>query len=249
VRGPVASAPAVRLRHVSPQWNPATLNAAEGADPSEFYRSRRNFQPTTVVLAEPLTWTTGASFQQLEMQFPAARTVTSNSVINTLRFHKGWEDSASTRHALDAGYNLRAATRILASDFVYVRHMGDLHYEMTNGRHQLTLDFRGGGMNGAAPMFERFVLGNASTLERLEQVRPRAPGRRPDRSRRGGLPVSRFHRLLRYRCIVDRLNQHGSEDKRGRLDSDRRKRWLLLALAFPIRSGGFDPVFIMGFNF
>jgi outer membrane translocation and assembly module TamA len=202
-----------------------------------------------VVLAEPLTWTFGASFQQLEMQFPAARTVTSNSVINTLRFHQGWEDSASTRHVLDAGYNLRAATRIIASDFVYVRHVGDLHYGLTNGHHQLTLDFVAGGINGAAPLFERFVLGNASTLRGWNKF---------DLAPLGGDHIVHGAADYRYRVFTvfydtgvlwTGSTSTGPKKSVGAGIRTGGRDGFMLALAFPIRSGGMDPVFIMGFNF
>jgi hypothetical protein len=232
-----------------PQWNPSTL-AAEGADPAEFYRARHNFQPTaTVVLAESLTWTTGASFQQLRMQFPSTRTVAAHSVINTLRFHKGWEDSSSSRHALDAGYNLRAATRILASDYVYVRHMGDLRYEITNGRHQLTLDFLGGGVNGKAPMFERFILGNASTLRGWNKFDIAPLG--ADRIAHGAVD----YRYRVFTVFYDAgvlwtgSTSTGTKQSAGLGFRTSGRDGFLLALAFPLYAGRFDPVFIMGFNF
>lgn len=231
------------------QWNPATQHA-EGADPADLYRARHYFQPTaTVVIAEPLTWSFGADMERLDMQFPAARTVTSNSVINTLRFHKGWEDSASTRHVLDAGYSLRAATRVLGSDFVYVRHVGDLRYQALNGHHELTLDFMAGGVNGAAPLFERFVIGNASLLRGWNKF---------DLAPLGGDRIAHGAADYRYRVFTvfydagvlwTGSTSTGPKQSAGGGIRTSGRDGFLLALAFPIRAGRMDPVFIMGFNF
>ena len=100
----------------------------------------------------------------MEMEGPVLRTESANSVENTLRFHKAWEDGQSNRQVLDADYTLRAATRALASDYVYARHSAKVRYELAKSHNEVTVDFMAGGLNGRAPLFERFVLGNASTL-------------------------------------------------------------------------------------
>jgi hypothetical protein len=78
------------------QYDASTL-AAIGSDsrPSSLgagaYGSRLNYEPSaTFVLAEPLTFTTGLSFEQLNSIPTAARPVSANAVINTLRYHQRW---------------------------------------------------------------------------------------------------------------------------------------------------------------
>ena len=110
------------------QYNHTTLSAIQtGADSSSLgagaYRSRMNFEPSaTFVLAKPLTLTVGFSFEQLQPQLSAAPSESANAVINTLRYRERWIDSDDTNQELDAGYNLRAATRSLGSDLAYTRH-------------------------------------------------------------------------------------------------------------------------------
>ena len=77
------------------------------------------------------------------MQIPAAGTQSANSVENSLRFHKGWEDTGSDRQDLDAGYTLRAATRVLGSDFTYLRHAARVRYELARGNNDVTIEFIG----------------------------------------------------------------------------------------------------------
>jgi hypothetical protein len=233
------------------QWNQSTFSALS-QQPLEpgIYRSRENFEPTaTVVLAKPLTWTLGVSFQQMQMQVPSAPAQSANSIENTLRFHQDWEDIDSSRQVLDAAYTLRAATKILDSDFVYVRHSAKVRYEVRRGHNELTLDFAVGGLNGRAPLFERFVLGNASTLRGWNKFDLDPLG--GDRAVHGSIDYRyRFVTVFYDTGVLWNGNgctgeKHGagigfrSEGKEG----------ILLAVAFPLRSGHVDPVFIAGFNF
>ena len=74
------------------------------------------------------------------------------------------EDSDANKHDVDANYSLRAATRALDSDFVYVRHLAQARYDYKRGHHELSDEVIAGVITGQAPLFERFVLGNSSTL-------------------------------------------------------------------------------------
>lgn len=232
------------------QWNPATLTLART---SELYRSRRNFEPTvTVVLAEPLTWTVGASYQQLSFA-PAPSGPDpgewSSTATTALRFHRSWEDRNSTRHLVDAGYGIRAASRILGGDYVYVRHLGDFRYAMANGRHELTIDFLAGGVTGRAPMYERFVLGNSSTLRGWSKFDLDPAG--ADRAVHGSVDYRYRFVTIFYDAGATWSGGTSSGPKQGvgcGLRSDGREGFLL-AIAFPLRSGHADPMFIAGFNF
>src|SRR5207248_682944 len=119
------------------QYNRVTENAAtEAGDLPALYRSRQNFEPSaTVKIAGPVTWTVGLSVQQLEPQLPAARTESSNAVVNTLRYDREWEDSGSGKHRFSAAYTLRAATSFLSSAYTYTRHAVDATYRWKHG-HQ-----------------------------------------------------------------------------------------------------------------
>src|SRR5262249_5292071 len=134
-------------------------------DPLASYRTRHNFQPMlTVVVSNSLTFSTGVSFERFQDQFPAARTESADAMVNTLRYHRLLEDSGVQRATLDAGYSLRAATRFLSSDLGYVRHRWDAAYNFTRGRSAVVVSFLGGLITGHPPLYERYVLGNSSTL-------------------------------------------------------------------------------------
>ena len=143
------------------QWNRVTEDATTGGG---LYRSRQNFQPSvTILLAEPLTLSVGVSVQSLEQQVPSAMTQSSNLFLGALRYHGNWSGVGAS-HAVDAGYVIRAATRAIGSDFVFLRNTVDARYQLTAGKQIVTVAFLAGAINGEAPMFERFVLGNSNTL-------------------------------------------------------------------------------------
>jgi hypothetical protein len=169
------------------QWSRLSENAlALQSDVPGIYRSRTNIQPTlTLTLLAPLTVSVGASFQSYEMQYPAARTEASNSVVNSLRYSRSWEGSDHNRQTLGAGYELHAATNLFNSDYVYARHNWYASYNLEHGRQQLLLSFLAGRLTGKAPLNERFVLGNSKTLRGWERI--------------GGLSLQDTARLLRYR--------------------------------------------------
>ena len=64
----------------------------------------------------------------------------------------------------EAGYDLRAATRSLGSDFAYARHSARAQYSVRVHKEYISASFTAGLMNGRAPLFDRFILGNANTL-------------------------------------------------------------------------------------
>src|SRR5260370_3743953 len=116
------------------QYDHSTLAALDSGANSSLgagaYRSRFNFEPSaTFVLAKPLTLTVGLSFEKLEPQLSAARSDSANAVINSLRYHRRCESSDATNQELDAGYSLRAATKMLGTALAYTRHAVNVRYD------------------------------------------------------------------------------------------------------------------------
>ena len=177
------------------QWNRNT-RASEGPEP--LYRNRQNFEPTvTIVIAKPLTLTAGVSFERFQTQFPAARIESANAVVNTLRYHRLLEDSNTQKQVLDAGYSLRAATTFLSSDFGYTRHRWNLGYTFSRDKNTILVSFVAGLLAGRAPLFERYVLGNSSTLRGWNRHDIDPAGWQPHGARLGGIPLPVFPNLLR----------------------------------------------------
>ncbi|HZT30279.1 MAG TPA: BamA/TamA family outer membrane protein [Bryobacteraceae bacterium] len=235
------------------QWNQATRQNLEPAGPppsadyAGLYRTRQNFEPVaTLVLAAPLTLSVGTGFQRFETQYPAARTEASNSLITTLRYHRVLEGSEANQQDLDAGYNLRAATRILNSDFAYVRHHWEVRYRYSRGASVILDDFAAGLITGQAPLFERFVLGNSSTLRGWNKF---------ELDPLGGSRVVHNSVEYRYRVVEIFYDTGAIWDRnqpvvpRHAVGVGLRQGNLSLAVAFPVKEGRIEPIFMVGMNY
>jgi hypothetical protein len=230
------------------QWNNATLEALDQrADVPGIYRTRHNFQP--VLAYEPvrgLTLAAGASFQQIQTQFPAARTEAANAVVTTLRYQRRPESSGPNHHSLDAGYSLRAATRSLDSDFVYARHRWHGQYTFTRGRHGLHDEISAGLITGRAPLFERFVLGNSSTLRGWNKFDLEPLG--GDRAVHNSLEYRYRNFYVFYDCGSVWIDEE-EPAVRHSAGAGIRHGIFSLALAFPVRDGRIEPVVMLGMNY
>ena len=239
-------------------YDRATLVALDNESSSSLgagaYRSRMNFQPSaTFVLTKSFTLTTGFSFELLEPQVSAAHSESANAVVNTLRYHQRWESSDATNQELDAGYNLRAATTSLGSDLSYTRQMLNARYGYRHQHQSVDVTLVAGVIYGNAPLFERFVLGNSTTLRGWNKY---------DLDPLGGNRV--VHGSVTYGYHIMRVfYDAGSVWDQGKSPEAKssagigvssglgifHKGAFLLAVAFPIRQGRVDPVFIAGMNY
>lgn len=232
------------------QWNSKTLAAEAGG--GELYRVRTNFEPTVLIdLAPGLVLRAGLSFNNLEMQVPAARDQAAHAVITTLRYSKQWQLGLTGTQTLEAGYNLRAAASFLGSDFDYRRHSGEARFALASGNSEksnTTLSFSTliGSIDGYAPVLDRFVLGNSRTLRGYNRFELAPLG--ADRV----LHFSADGRYHFVRAIYDtgtvwdggrpRVLRHSAGV--GILISG-----ITAMIACPIRSGPIEPIFLVGMNF
>jgi outer membrane protein assembly factor BamA len=248
---------------VHTQWNGAVETALakqpEG-NPDNIpgtYRSRLNLQPTiTIALIAPLTLTVGVSVQRLENQLPAARTETSNAWVTSLRLQRRWETSVVDKQYVEAGYHLRAATTGLSSDFSYTRHSFEGYYRWTHrdDAESIILSFTAGVLDGRAPLFERFVLGNSTTLRGWNKYDVAPLG--GNRMAHGSLEFRRsLFRVFYDTGAVWDSSITGSSSAKVRhsigagLASGHSREALTLAVAFPLRQGHMEPMFLLGMNF
>jgi hypothetical protein len=235
------------------QWNSATLDrlapgptgVPEAATAA--YRTRQNFEPAvTFVIAEPLTLTVGASFERFQNQYPGAHMEAANAATASLRFHGQFDESDCVQN-LEAVYSLRAATRALDSDFAYTRHRWGFRYRMSHGKHVVTDDVSAGVLTGRAPLFDRYVLGNSSTLRGWNKF---------DLDPLGGNRMVHNSVEYRYGCFevfydTGAIWDSGVEPATARhgIGVGLRQGSFSLAVAFPIRQGRADPIFMMGMNY
>jgi Omp85 superfamily domain len=227
------------------QWNRTTLDAlaAHPDQTSDAYRTRQNFQPTaTITLAKPLTLEIGVAFQRFQNQYPAAHTEAANALISTLRYHRRLADSEYPQD-VDAGYTLRAATKLLGSDFVYTSHAVGLHYRVAHGKHQLMEHLQAGTVSGRAPLADRFVAGNSYYLRGWNKY---------DIDPIGGNRL--VHNSVEYRYgPFQAFYDAGAVWDSGQAATPRhslgvgfKESIFSLAVAFPIRSGHVEPVIMLG---
>jgi hypothetical protein len=227
------------------QWNQGTLDAlaTHPGQTSDAYRERQNIQPTaTISLAKPLTLEIGVGFQRFQNQYPAAHFEAANAVISTLRYHQRLAES-EYQQDVDADYTLRAATKLLSTDFVYASHQVGLHYRVAHGRHQLMEQAVAGGIGGRAPLAERFVAGNSYYLRGWNKC---------DIDPIGGNRM--VHNTVEYRYgAFQAFYDVGAVWDSGQPATTRhsvgvgfKESIFSLALAFPIRSGHVEPVVMIG---
>lgn len=227
------------------QWNRNTLAALDRTPgiTSDAYRTRQNFQPVaTITLAKPLTLEIGASFERFGAQYPAAHTEASNAVMTTLRYHRRLAES-EYQQDVDAGYTLRAATKLLNSDFAYASHTVGLHYKIGHGKHKLSESVMVGAIGGRAPLSDRFVAGNSYYLRGWNKF---------DIDPIGGNRLA--HNTVDYRYgPFEAFYDAGAVWDSGQAAVLRhsvgigvRESVFTLAVAFPVRAGHAEPVFMMG---
>lgn len=240
------------------QWNGSTVDAlalsrlAEGSFASSYasdlYRSRQYFEPAlSLRVAKPLTVSVGASFESFQDQMASAdgRIESANAALASVRYHQPVE-GAETQQDFDAGYDLRMGTKALRSDMVYSRHHWEFRYTITHGKQVLIEDAMAGMIMGQAPLFERFVLGNNTTLRGWNKFEIDPFG--------GNRMV---HNTVEYRYGAFQIfydsgaiwDSGQTADARNSVGVGVREGPFIACVGFPLRDGHIDPVFMVGMNY
>jgi len=234
-------------------WSSGTVNAAPEA---ELYSSRRNIAPEfTFAIAKPLTVSVGASFEQTRSEDPTVGLRDSNAITAQINYgHRIEGEFAQQR--IDARYDLRLGTRDLGSDYSYARHMISLRYELKSGRQSATDEFTAGTLSGNAPLFERFSLGNSSTLRGWNRyaIDPLGADRIVHNSLTYGYQLGERTVEVFYDCGMfwnpgNLTNSARTTQPRHSLGVGYKQGVFILALAFPIIDGKIAPVLMAGMNY
>jgi hypothetical protein len=227
------------------QWNPLTL-AALARNPAvtnDAYRTRQTFAPmVSIAISKPLTLEIGAAFERFGPEAAGEPNQGSNALVASLRYHHRLADADFTQDVY-ADYTLRAAARLLDSDFVFTSHTAGLHYRVGHGKHKLTEAVTVGAITGRAPLSDRFVAGNSYYLRGWNKY---------EIDPIGGNRLA--HNTVDYRYgPFQAFYDAGAVWDGGQPVSVRhslgigvRESVFTLAVAFPMRSGHMEPVFMMG---
>jgi len=226
------------------QWNDATLQA----DAADTYRTRYIFEPqATFVLAEPLALDFGVRVSRYRLAAPLANTESSNAVVSTLRYHQRWgSDLKDVQQEGNANYSVTVATHVLASDPTYARHSVSALYRLKHAHNLLELSFLGGKIAGIAPLFDRFVLGNATTLRGWSKYAL---------DPLGGSHVVHGSINYAYRRVQAFYDTGAVWDKPSQKQQKQsvgvgfKASAFQLAVAFPVGAGHTEPIFYGGMNF
>ena len=236
-------------------WHPDSVSAFSSNPSAIRYGFRQFVEPELMVALTPeLQLTVGASVEHLEnIENPGSpRNLASNAITSGLRYRSRLEGSEAVTQDLDAVYSIRLATRALGSDFVYTRHTASVTYALHHLRQTVRFKWQGGIVNGNAPIYDRFALGNSSTLRGWNKYSLAPLGA----SRIVHGSVEYRYRMLEAFYDVGAIGDNTPVAKTVKSTGTKhsigvgiRKDALQLAVAFPLKNGRIDPVFLAGVNF
>jgi outer membrane protein assembly factor BamA len=147
-------------------WEDATLTAlASNPGIPEPYRNRLTFEPTATFAFNPnVRISGGLSITELESLMQSPNSQMANAWVAGIGADQVWQSRKDVHQRVEGSYQLRAAVEGLGSDLVYKRHVGQARYQFDQGRSTAIASLSLGYISGDAPLFERFSLGNSSTL-------------------------------------------------------------------------------------
>ncbi len=147
---------------------------------------------------------------------------------------------------MNGSYSLRTATSLLGTDQNYTRHFARLNYIFRHARSFVETTFLAGRITGRAPLFDRFELGDSTTLRGWSKF---------DLDPLGGSRVIHGSIDYRYRffqVFYDRgaiWDRPQDRDAKQSIGTGFKVERFQLAVAFPIRGGHAEPILYAGMNF
>jgi hypothetical protein len=131
------------------------------ATPTISFAVDRAFHITGGIVATQLTPLTQAP---LTGQVPIGAAERVNTGLFVAAFQKGWRTDRHGSHHLEATYEWRRASAALSSDLAYTRQDGRAEYRFERRANTVIASLQLGRITGDAPLYERFTIGDSSTL-------------------------------------------------------------------------------------
>jgi hypothetical protein len=150
---------------LSQDWRTETLDALTALpDVPAPYGERRTVEPMMKVALTPqISLAAGASFVELEA-LTGGGSERANAGVVSLAYDRTWKPEFGAAQRLQGGYEYRFGTDALDSDLEYRRHAAHARYRYEEGRSTVIAELRVGRLSGRPPLFERFALGDSTTL-------------------------------------------------------------------------------------
>ena len=229
-------------------WRGDTLSAlALRSDIPAAYRNRMTVTPVLkVAITRQLSLGGGVSITELDALSESGRARMANAAIGSVTFSHASPGSSPPRHRAEASVVVRAGTAALESDLLYERYLAHAGYAFRTRGHTVIASGMTGRIDGAAPLFERFTLGDSRTLRGWNKY---------DLAPAGGDRL--FHASLEYRyqavgIFVDAGSvwEHGT-GRRVRVSTGLTAHPgpLFLTVGFPLNTDEFGAVFTIGLRF
>ncbi|MCC6586318.1 MAG: BamA/TamA family outer membrane protein [Bryobacterales bacterium] len=240
----------LRLRAEAASFRSQWAETTEAAAPEgTLYRTRLRLDPSAQIsLFRPLTLQLGVSVDRLEYTTPTTTPQLSSAARFTLRFDRRWELGPDFTQRLEGAYNLRSGLSSLSSDYSFTRHQAESRYTLRHHKSELRASLEGGLLNGRAPLFERFTIGNSRTLRGWNRLQLDPLGA----ERYGHASVE--YRMRWLRMIYD---TGSAWQRRGpivvrhsaAIGYISESSGLTALIAFPLRNGTIEPILLLGLNF
>jgi hypothetical protein len=160
-------------RYTQTWRNETQIAAASFPDAAGLYRTRvtaspaisfaidRTFHVTGGIVATQLT---PVADVPLTGQVPVGAAERVNAGMFVAAFQKRWRTDRRGSHRLEASYEWHGASASLSSDLDYTRQEGRAQYRFDRRSSTVIASLQLGRITGDAPLYERFTIGDSSTL-------------------------------------------------------------------------------------
>jgi hypothetical protein len=231
-------------------WQGTTLTAlAANPDIPEAYRSRRTVAPSAMFAITPhLSVRGGVTITELESLSRSPASQMANTANLSFGYDQQWRQAEGTQR-FEGRFDMRGGADALQSDLLYTRYLGRVRYEYERRSSLVLVSGMAGRITSdgnQAPLFERFTLGDSSTLRGWNKY---------DIAPAGGERM--FHASAEYRqhgfafffdlgSVWDRATPSRTRTSAG-LGYHRDN--VFITLGFPINTDDVDAMFMAGVRF
>jgi hypothetical protein len=210
------------------------------------YDTREVFSPSISFLPiRDIKLTFGASFQTLAMERPILHDESAHAFTFGAQYRRKAGSRDGFRHAIAADYLVREAAATLESDFLYTRQFVSADYTLSTRRQDFMFRFQGGHIDGEPPLFDRFTIGNSTTLRGWDKFEVAPLG--GTRLLHGSLE----YRYRPFQLFLDfgKVWDEGQQAVAWKHSLGIGLAWksgFFMSLAFPLRYHDVTPVFMIG---